>query len=100
MLKEKLTSALGGIGTVLWMVISLLISVMPLVAIGGPWWLIVVLAFASFGLPLIDIPIWIWGLVCVIRENPTSTFAIIYYIVMALFFAFFIVDFVLGMKDR
>lgn len=99
MLKEKLSNALGGVGVVLWHVITLLISVMPLVAIGGPWWLIMILAFVSVGIPLLSIPIWIWGLVCVIRDAPTSTFAIIYYIVMGIIVAFFVIDFILGVKE-
>lgn len=100
MLKEKLEGILGGVGIILWYIISASFTVLPIVAINGPWWLSMLLIFAVLIVPLpIDIPLWIWGLVCVLKTNPTSVFAIIYYVAMAIVVTFQIIDFAIKVKE-
>lgn len=72
----------------------LLIGVLPVVAIGLPWWgsfiIIMILQF----IPATAAIFWIWGLVVTIG-GPQDWFAIVYYILTVIMFLPFILK-VLG----
>ena len=101
MLKNKLVSALGGAGFIVWLLISVLISVFPIVAIHPHWIISILLCFAIVIIrPLIG-PLWIWGLVCTIIGKQ-DTFAIIYYVLTAVLFLPHFISILLsfGKKNR
>ena len=81
-----LTNKLGQLGTVVSYFVMAIIAVMPLVAIDVNIWLTLLIALivSVAPIPFLDAALWIWGLVVVILHNPTSTFAILYYIVFAI----------------
>lgn len=101
MFSKQLQHALGGVGMFVSMVLGLVVSIMPIVAIGGPIWLDVLLIAITTAVPLpLDIPLWIWGLIHLLRTDPTGTFSIIYYIVMGVVLILHVVDFILVVKDK
>ena len=66
-LKEKLTGALGTFGFVLFLLIQLVVSVLPLVMIPVKGFLLLFLiAFVMYVFPITDVIFWVWGLVCAI----------------------------------
>lgn len=84
-MKEKLQSALGSFGGILYWILIILIGVLPLVMIGTPFWLdFIILAVCAF-IPYLSLPLWIWGLVEAIK-GPQDIFAIIYYIATVVIF--------------
>ena len=78
-LKEKMQTALGAIGGILFYLISLTVYILPLVMIGASfWWDLLFFAILYF-FPVSSIVFWIWGLVCAIA-GPQDAWAIIYYV--------------------
>lgn len=70
-LKEKLTGALGTFGFVLFLLIQLVVSVLPLVMIPVKGFLLTFLiAFVMYVFPITDVIFWVWGLVCAIGGDP------------------------------
>ncbi len=100
-MREKLLARFGSVGRVLWQIITLCVSVLPLVAIGGPWWLTVLLAIAVSVVPLpLDIPLWLWGLIRLICVDPTGVFSIVYYVLFGVVLALHVIEFVIITKSR
>ena len=99
MFKQKLGYALGSFGIVLSYLLSLIAATLPIIAIGGPWWLSAILIIASVAIPLpVEIPLWIWGLVNLIRTNPAAPFSIVYYVLMGVFVILYVIDFITRLK--
>lgn len=76
---------------ILFYLACLLIGVLPVVAIGLPWWgsfiIILILQF----IPASAAIFWIWGLIVTIG-GPQDWFAIIYYILTVVMFIPFIIN--------
>lgn len=93
MIKEKLLSALGTFGGILWYILQLVLFVLPLVMIHQGFLLRAVFIFCMVFIPGAPAVFWIWGLVCAIG-GPQDVFAIIYYVATAVIFLPYIVSFV------
>ena len=66
-LKEKLTGALGTFGFVLFLLIQFFVSTLPLVMLPVKgFFLMFLIAFVMYVLPITDVIFWVWGLVCAI----------------------------------
>ncbi len=89
-MKEKLSSALGTFGEILYFILRMFISVLPLVLIDGGWFLRLVIFTIMYFVPVSGIIFWIWGLVRAI-SGVQDWIAIVYYICFViLFLPFFI----------
>lgn len=84
-MKEKLTNALGGIGGILWFIISILYCLAPLLILRFPAWVDFLLILAIQSVPMageiIRLVLFIWAFVIAV----TTTIDI----VSILFFVFF-----------
>ncbi len=84
-MKNKLIDMLGGIGVVVYFLVSILISILPFLMIdASPFLTFVFIAIVFFIRPT-SIIFWVWGLVCAI-QGPQNALTIIYYILFAVFF--------------
>lgn len=92
--KEKLFSALGVVGVVLYYALRILIAVLPFVMIGGNFFLTVLLIAINNFVPLASVVFWIWGLVCAIK-GVQDVWSVIYYIVFAVIWLPFFISTVL-----
>lgn len=98
-MKDKLMNTLGAIGVGLWYLVSLLIAVMPLVMIGAPFLLkLLLIAIVQF-IPATSGIFWVWGLICAIR-GPQDIIAIIYYVLFAIIFLPFFISTVLDFFNK
>lgn len=89
-MKEKLSGALGTFGAILYYLIRISVSALPLVMIDGGWLLRLALFTVMYFFPASGIIFWIWGLVCAIGGTQNWV-AIVYYICFAvIFLPFFI----------
>lgn len=79
-MKEKLLGIFGTFGIVLYYIATLLISVLPVVMIGGNFFIRLLLIIISTMIPATSAIFWIWGLICAIG-GIQDAWAIIYYIV-------------------
>lgn len=98
-MKEKLMSALGTFGFVLWYLISLLIAVLPLVMIDAPFLLNLLLIVIALFIPASSGIFWVWGLVCTIR-GPQDTIATIYYVLFAIMFLPYFINVILSLFNK
>lgn len=85
MMKEKLQSALGTFGNVLYWIFRLLISILPVVMIGTPFWASFLIFLICAIIPYLSLPLWIWGFIAAIRGSQ-DVFAIIYYVATVIVF--------------
>lgn len=93
-MKEKLSSALGIFGIVLYYLILLAVGVLPFVMINiSSSILRFILFFLYFIFPSSSIIFWIWGFVCAIC-GPQDWLAILYYILFGVMFLPFFFDIV------
>lgn len=83
-LKEKLTAALGGFGTVLYFIISILVYVLPFIFIDCNFFLTALFIGIQSLVPFVDLIFWVWGLVCAITGKQ-DVWTIGYYIAFAAF---------------
>jgi hypothetical protein len=86
-IKDFLTSSLGVFGILIFYILSILVTVYPLIMFEMPWWLYMVLALIV-QLVIVNIPfgleiLWIVGLVGAI-SGKQDIFAVIYYVLFAL----------------
>lgn len=89
-MKEKLLSALGSVGIVLYYLATLLVSVLPFVMIDVAFILKLVLIAISTIFPATSVIFWVWGLIGAIN-GPQDFIAIIYYVLfVVMFLPFFI----------
>lgn len=96
-MKEKLTTTLGALGGVLWFILSALYCFSPLLILRLPGWLDFILFMAMFSLPfvgeLVRAVLYIWALVVAI-QGPQDVFAIVFYVIAAIYFFTTLVPFV------
>lgn len=99
-LKEILTGALGTFGFVLFLLIQLVVSVLPLVMLpvkGFFLWFLI--AFVMYVFPITDVIFWVWGLVCAIG-GVQDWLAILYYVCFAVLFLPTFISALLSLIDR
>lgn len=94
--KEKLVSALGAFGGILYFVIRTIVAVLPFVMIGGGFWFSFLLISLNAFFPFASIVFWIWGLVCAIK-GVQDVFAIIYYVAFAVLWMPFYINLALSL---
>lgn len=88
-MKEKLVNLLGSIGIVIFYIVSLLLSALPLIMIGAPFIVDVVILLVANIVPFGTTVLWIAGLIFAIIGNQ-DIFSIIYYVVsIFIFWPFF-----------
>lgn len=93
-MKEKLLSALGNFGLVLYYIIRLSVSILPLVMIDANFVLTFLFCVIVNVIPLASPVFWVWGLVCAV-SGTQDWMAIVYYICFGIIFLPFIVDLLL-----
>lgn len=79
---KKFFESLGGLGVVLYYILSLVIAVLPFVMIDVNFWLDLLFIAINMIFPPASVVFWVWGLVCAIN-GVQDIFAIIYYVVFA-----------------
>lgn len=90
-MKEKLLSALGNFGLVLYYIIRLSVSILPLVMIDANFVLTFLFCVIMNVIPLASPVFWVWGLVCAV-SGTQDWMAIVYYICFGIIFLPFIID--------
>ena len=88
-LKEKLISKLGGIGMFLYLILSVFISVFPLVMLRLPWLVDFLIISVVYFLPFLSPILSITALVVTINGEQ-DTWAIVYYVYFGLSMVWFI----------
>lgn len=89
-MKEKLSAALGTFGEIIYFILRMFVSVLPLVMIDGGWFLRLVIFTIMYFVPISGVIFWVWGLICAIG-GVQDWVAIVYYICFAvIFLPFFI----------
>lgn len=89
-MKKKLQDVLGGIGVILYYIISIFICFFPFVMINVSFWIELIIFLVLQIFPAASVLLWIWGLVAAIK-GVQDVFAYIYYILFAvMFLPFFI----------
>lgn len=102
-MKDKLQTALGGLGMILYFVISWLICFFPLAFCNFPWWgdtlYIAAIVFLG-GSPLSGILSTIIYIIALINvlNGPINTWSIIFLILFAVNIIYFIVNIVISRK--
>ena len=86
-MKEKLTSALGTTGLIIWYVISVVITFAPLTILRFSFIIDFIIIAVVTAVPflgnIVSVVIWVWALIeCI--GGPQDIFAIIYYILFGL----------------
>lgn len=98
-MKDKLLNALGTFGGILWMIISLVIYVLPIVMLGTSFLLDMLFLGVMYWFPPSSVVFWIIGLVCAIK-GPQDIIAIIYYIAFVVMFLPFFISVVSSFFSR
>ena len=98
-MKEKLLSALGSVGIVIWYIGTIFVSIIPFVMIGASFWLNLLFFGIVQFLPVSSVVFWIWGLVRAI-QGPQDIWAIIYYVLFVIMFLPFFISTVLDIFQR
>ena len=93
-MKEKFLSALGNFGLILYYIIRLSVSILPLVMIDANFVLSFLFCVIMNVIPLASPVFWVWGLVCAVSSTQ-DWMAIVYYICFGIIFLPFIVDLLL-----
>lgn len=87
-MKEKLSSALGSFGGILWYIISFLYSFAPLFILRFPFWVDLILIGVILFLPIIGeivrIALYVWAFVVAIGQ-PVDIVSIIFFVFAALY---------------
>ena len=87
-MKEKLTSALGSFGIVLWYIISFLYSFAPLIILRFPFFvdliLIGIIMFLPFVGELIRLGLYIWAIVVALGQ-PIDAVSIVFFVFAILY---------------
>lgn len=86
-MKEKLTTALGTAGLVIWYVLSVLVTFAPLTILHFSFFIDLIIIMVTTTVPfignIVSVVIWVWALLeCI--NGPQDIFAIIYYILFVL----------------
>lgn len=90
-MKEKMQSALGGFGMILWYAISTMYSFAPLLVLGFPVWVDIILVIAMMTLPMaggiIRFALFVWAFIRVF-SMPINIITVIFFICAIIFFIF------------
>ena len=93
-MKEKLMSALGKFGFVLFYVIMLLFIIAPLVILNLPFWVTVILIFIVFASSYIGgivcVGLYIWAIVHVFTHR-FDIVSLVFLVIAALYFLIFVI---------
>lgn len=93
-IKDFLLNSLGVIGFILYYLVALAVSVLPLLMFNMPWWLYIILSLIVIyfvgNIPLATEILWIIGLFGAIFGEQ-DVFAIIYYVMFVIIVGGFIV---------
>lgn len=84
-MKEKLQSVLGTFGIIIYWILRIFISILPLVMISTPFLVDFLILIVVNVFPPLSLPLWIWGLVKAI-QGPQDIWAIIYYVACVVIF--------------
>jgi len=98
-IKEKLQSSFGAIGSILYFIVILFVSILPIIMINTSFWLDILFFFLMDILPVSSIVFWVWGLVKTI-QGPQDWLAIVYYISFAVLFLPFIITTIVGFFSK
>ena len=98
-MKEKLQSALGVFGTVLYFALLLLLAVYPFVFIDVHWLLMGLFIMISASFPPAGLVFWIWGLINVIG-GPQTFWVILYYVLFAIAMLPTVISFTVSLFKR
>lgn len=90
-MKERLINSFGILGGIFFYSLSAFVFVFPLVMINASFWLNLLLLSIMFFFRPSSLIFWVWGLICAFK-GPQDAWAIIYYILFALFFIPFFFD--------
>lgn len=89
MLKEKLFNSIGFVGFIIYYLIALLLTVMPLVILDLSFWLDLIIAAAVLAIPflgsIVKLGIYVWALVIAVK-SPVDFWIILFYISFAAYF--------------
>lgn len=93
---------LSGAGLILFYLFSILVCILPLLAIGFDLWLIIVLSIIIGIVPFINIIFWVWAIVLIIlgKDHLNNVETVIFWIGIVLSFGQYVIDFVLKVADR
>lgn len=97
-MKEKLSSALGLVGIILYYLISLLIAFFPIFIISKSFWINLIFFWIIQAVPISSILFWIWGLVITLK-GPQDIIATIYYVLFVIMFIPFFISTVLDLLN-
>lgn len=69
---QRLKEILGIAGVIIYFIVSLAISALPVFTIGFSWWVSAILLFLMTIIPFVSVPLWIWACVCVFSGGRMS----------------------------
>lgn len=99
-LKDKLLGALGVVGLIIWYLISLTLLSLPLVFLGFPFWVDLLILFVIVSFPLsggiVEFVIWIWSFIVVVSE-PIDGWSVFYLVVFAIYCLTSLLPFVISL---
>ena len=98
-MREKLTSALGSFGMILYYLIRIVVAVLPIVMIGGSFAFRTLLVAVMYCIPATGVIFWVWGLVCAVK-GVQDAYAIVYYICFAVLFPPTFIDAIRSLTAR
>lgn len=98
-MKDKIMSALGSFGVIIWYVASAFIYILPIAMIGKGFLLNTLFFVAMYFFPPSSVVFWVWGLFKAIA-GPQDVFAIIYYILSVVVFLPFFIDTLLTLFNK
>ena len=82
-MKDWLLGKLGGIGLILYYVVLIFISVLPIAMLNVPLWATFLIILVVQFLPFLQYPLWIAGFIGALY-GPQDTFAYIYYVIFGI----------------
>lgn len=98
-MKEKLSNVLGAFGMILYYVVHILATVMPVAALSVPFiWAFLIFLIESI-FPPVSFIVWLIGLILTIIGKQ-DTFAIVYYIMSVIILLPFYIDTVISIFTK
>lgn len=98
-IKEKFEVLFGAISGIVYFIVVLMISVLPLIMINASFFIDILFFFLMELFPLSTIIFWIWGLIKAI-QGPQDWLAVVYYIGFAVLFLPFIISTIIKLFSR
>ena len=99
---NKLKSLFGGLGIIIYYLISFAVAALPVVAIGFNWWLSFIIFFLISIIPFTNIIFWVWSIIVVFNGTHHSVgfWYTLFWIVFIVFVIKTIVDLITIVFDR